>query len=135
VFVFLVVGMCGLIAHSLHLETSETATQCNTVQHSATQCNTLPHTATHCHTPQHTATQVAHPLYLETPHTIFFKKINLLYACTKNHDMCERHSCVRFKIPKIHINSSNYRALLWKMTYKDKASYGSSPPCTHVCTQ
>ena len=30
----------------------------------------------------------------------------------------------------------NYRALLWKMTCKGKASYGSSPPCTdllHVC--
>ena len=24
----------------------------------------------------------------------------------------------------------NYRALLRKMTYEDKASYGSSPPCT-----
>jgi len=25
--------------------------------------------------------------------------------------------------------ATNYRALLWKMTCKDKASYGSSPPC------
>jgi len=25
--------------------------------------------------------------------------------------------------------ATNYRALLRKMTYKDKASYGSSPPC------
>jgi len=25
-----------------------------------------------------------------------------------------------------------YRALLWKMTYKDKASYGSSPPCIGI---
>jgi len=25
--------------------------------------------------------------------------------------------------------ATNYRALLWKMTYEDKASYGSSPPC------
>ena len=31
--------------------------------------------------------------------------------------------------------ATNYRALLRKMTYKDKASYGSSPPCMHstVC--
>jgi len=28
----------------------------------------------------------------------------------------------------------NYRALLRKMTYKDKASYGSSPPCTSCST-
>jgi len=27
----------------------------------------------------------------------------------------------------------NHRALLRKMTYKDKASYGSSPPCTSEC--
>jgi len=25
--------------------------------------------------------------------------------------------------------ATNYRALFWKMTYGDKASYGSSPPC------
>ena len=29
--------------------------------------------------------------------------------------------------------ATNYRALLRKMTYKDKASYASSPPCTHDC--
>jgi len=27
-----------------------------------------------------------------------------------------------------------YRSLLRKMTYKDKGSYGSSPPCTHLST-
>ena len=26
--------------------------------------------------------------------------------------------------------ATNYRALLWKMTHKNKASYGSSPPCS-----
>jgi len=26
--------------------------------------------------------------------------------------------------------ATNYRTLVWKMTYEDKASYGSSPPCT-----
>jgi len=29
--------------------------------------------------------------------------------------------------------ATNYRALLQKMTYTDKASYGSSPPCTNSC--
>jgi len=29
--------------------------------------------------------------------------------------------------------ATNCRALLRKMTYKDKASHGSSPPCTIVC--
>ena len=30
--------------------------------------------------------------------------------------------------------STNYMALLRKMTYKDKSSYGSSPPCIHHMT-
>ena len=28
--------------------------------------------------------------------------------------------------------TTNYRDLLWKMTYKDKASHGSSPPCITI---
>jgi len=28
--------------------------------------------------------------------------------------------------------ATNYRALVRKMTYEDKASYGSSPPCTSI---
>jgi len=28
--------------------------------------------------------------------------------------------------------ATNYRALMRKMTYKDKASYGSSPPCMNI---
>ena len=30
--------------------------------------------------------------------------------------------------------AKKYRALLWKMTYKDKASYDSTPPCTYTTT-
>ena len=33
-----------------------TAAHCNTLQHTATHCSTLQHTTTHCNTPQHTAT-------------------------------------------------------------------------------
>jgi len=29
-----------------------------------------------------------------------------------------------------HKRATKYRALLWKMTYKDKGSYESSPPCS-----
>ena len=41
--------------------------------------------------------------------------------------------------PTLHIifhkRATKYRALLLKMTYKDKGSYESSPPCTNVsCT-
>jgi len=37
---------------------------------------------------------------------------------------------------KLQVNfrkrATNYRALLQKMTYQDKASYGSSPPCSLI---
>ena len=38
-----------------------------------------------------------------------------------------------------HKRATKYMSLLWKMTYKDKGSYESSPPCTtslvrHFCT-
>jgi len=31
-----------------------------------------------------------------------------------------------------HKRATKYRSLLWKMTYKDKGSYESSPPCTNL---
>jgi len=31
-----------------------------------------------------------------------------------------------------HKTATKYRSLLWKMTYQDKGSYGSSPPCSRV---
>ena len=33
-----------------------------------------------------------------------------------------------------HKRATKYRALLRKMTYKDKGSYESSPPCTLLTT-
>jgi len=32
-----------------------------------------------------------------------------------------------------HKRATKYRAILQKMTYKDKGSYESSPPCTYRC--
>jgi len=32
-----------------------------------------------------------------------------------------------------HKRATNYRVFLWKMTYKDTASYGSSAPCVMSC--
>ena len=37
----------------------DTATHCNTLQHTVPHCNTLQHTVPHCNTLQHTATHVA----------------------------------------------------------------------------
>ena len=38
--------------------------------------------------------------------------------------------------PKLQVifrkRATNYRALLWKVTYEDKGSYESSPPCIHT---
>ena len=30
--------------------------------------------------------------------------------------------------------ATNYSALLWTTTYKDKTSYGSPPPCIQICS-
>jgi len=42
-------------------------------------------------------------------------------------------------IPKLQIivnkRATKYRSLLQKMTYKDKGSYESSPPCTSIEVQ
>jgi len=40
----------------VQVHSTNSATYCNTLQHTATQCNTLRHTATHCNTLRHTAT-------------------------------------------------------------------------------
>jgi len=41
----------------------DTATHCNTLQHTATHCNTLQHTATHCNTQCHASHyQISNPL-------------------------------------------------------------------------
>jgi len=42
--------------------------------------------------------------------------------------------CLKLQII-VRKRATNYRAPLQKMTYKDKASYGSSPPCTSRVTQ
>jgi len=38
--------------------------------------------------------------------------------------------CLKLQVI-LHKRATNYRALLQKMTYEDKASYDSTPPCTH----
>ena len=60
-------AMCT-VRRGAHIDSTNTATHCitlqhtvthyNTLQHTATRCNTMQHTATHCNTLQHTATQV-----------------------------------------------------------------------------
>jgi len=70
-------------------------------------------------------------------------------TCNLRHPMCLRHpvctqctwdtsrrrpiGCLKLQVIS-HKRANNYRALLRKMTYKDKASHDSTPPCTHPCT-
>ena len=132
-----------------------TATHCNTLQHTATYCLTLLRTATHCNTLQHTAThcnkevpsrrslvshymgsQLAfcswketcnwrHPVHLEI-HRIP-SVARLLYWSLVSHYRCI--GCL-----KLHVTfderAAKHRALLRKITYKDKAFYDSTPPCS-----
>jgi len=83
-------------------------------QHTVTHCNTLQHITSHCNTLQHTATH--HKYFLiHQQHTGWRKCIDYL------------------KLQVIfRKRATNYRALLRKITYKDTASYDSTPPCN--CT-
>jgi len=102
------------VAH--YTATRHSATQCNT------QCNTLQHTATHSATHWQD-----------------------IYTHTCNSQRCNR-SCNRswsYRVATMgilcisrnlqvsfHKFATNYRALLQKLTYDDKASSASSPPCS-----
>ena len=83
---------------------------CNTLQHTATHCNTLQHTATHCNTLQHTALVLVTRVSGGTGwrRLIGSPKLQIIF----------------------HKRATKYRSLLRKMTYKDKGSYDSSPPCS-----
>ena len=100
-------------------------THCNTLQHTATHYNTLQHTATHCNTLQHTAT------HCNTLHSSVLQS-----RCKGDTRDATEHTGWRRLIgsPKLqimfHERAIKYRSLLRKMTYKDKGSYESSPPCT-----
>ena len=53
-------------------------------------------------------------------------------TCTSSTGWPRPIGCLKLQVI-FHKGATNYRALLRKTTYKDKASYGSSPPCvTHL---
>ena len=64
-----------------------------------------------------------------------------LIECRISLDICKRIlsvsgwrrpiRCLKWQVI-FRTTATNHRALLRKMTYKDKASYGSSPPC-NIC--
>jgi len=74
-----------------------------TLQHTATHCNTLQHTATHCNTLQHTAAS---------------------NAPWQNTKFLRSQTSFRKR-------ATNYRAVLRRMNYTDKASHASLPTIRH----
>jgi len=66
----------------------------------------------------------------------FISMRDMTHTCA-GHDLPLRVTATGWRRPigclKLHVifrkRASNYRAVLWKMTYKDKASYGTLPPC------
>ena len=112
------------------------ATHCNTLQHPATHCNALQHIGTHCNTLPHIATH---------RNTQEFAKRDGRETCptdcnTLQHTATLQHTTGWRRLigsPKLHIifhkRATKYRSLLRKMTYKDKGSCESSPPCTTHC--
>jgi len=116
----------------------------------------LQHTATHRNTLQHTATHQWNPILLScrcrarvilpilysslcfwTLHVQKKKCMNKYVSIFENanpHDICFTgwQRCIgRLKLQvTFRKRATKYRSLLRKITYQDKASYGSSPPCT-----
>ena len=82
------------------------------MQRTAKHCNTLCLTATRCNALQHTATHSARWQQCCTGwrRLIGSPKLQIIF----------------------HKRATKYRALLRKMSYKDKGSYESSPPCTAI---
>ena len=96
-----------------------------------------------CHTSMcyiHTVTsKIARVVFFskKMSHVPFISQSCHIYRCGMSH-MHASHTGWRRLIgsPKLqiifHKRATKYRALLRKMTYKDKGSYESSPPCTHT---
>jgi len=99
----------------------------HTLQH------TLQHTIQHIlqHTLQHTLQHVLQHIpssYTTTP--LLSKTLSLPLATPTLATGWRRHiGCLKLQVVFCK-RATNYRALLQKMTYKDKASYDSTPPCT-----
>ena len=104
----------------------------HTCTHAHTHARTHPHTHTRIHAHTHTCTHHTHA-YI---HTVI-RLLSHTCVClshTYKHSPClatgwRRPIACLISWITFRKLATNYRALLREMTYKDKASYGSSPPC------
>jgi len=134
---------------------TQTYTYCDTVifrtayiHNARTNTHTHTHTHTHnAHTHKHTHTNthilrhchISHGIHTQCMQLnitkILCDTVILNFNGSKG-DLCAMHSwrqrligCVKLQVI-FHKRATNYRALLQKMTYTDKASFDSTPPCT-----
>ena len=95
---------CAAVCCSITLRVSEGTFTATTLQRPAAHCNTLHHSATHCTTLHQTVFRAEDAGWQR------------LIACLKLQVIFRKRA-------------TNYMTLLRKLTYEDKASYDSTPPC------
>jgi len=100
-------------------------------QTTETYCNTLQYIATHCTTPQHTTTHNNALKRISEPDILRHLQHTATLYNTLHHTTGWRRliDCLKLQVI-FRKRATNYMALLQKMTYEDKASYDSTPPCT-----
>ena len=94
----------------------------STSHHTATHCNTLQHTATHCNS----TSDLPPDLYIcirQCKSTGLKPVERTVWSGTTT------KAYIPLQII-FHKRATKYRSLLRKMTYTEKGSYESSPPCT-----
>ena len=85
----------------------------------------------------HTRTHIYICKYIYTRHCLFFPTHNKALTESQSMERTEWRrpiGCLKLQII-FRKRATNYRALLQEMSFKDKASYGSSPPCIQVCVR
>jgi len=119
---------CSSPPGTRHRQTLQSISQvsntfCNTLQHTHcnTLCNTLQHT--HCKVSPKSATHCA--THCNTLCNRVWSKLDRSKLST---GWRRPIGCLKLQII-FRKRATKYRALLRKMTYKDKTSDGSSPPC------
>jgi len=87
------------------------------------------HIYIHIHRPTHTHTYMYVCIRTHTSHDSFTHVTSMSPSKMSHDSLCSYIRCLISWITFCKL-AINCRALLRKMTYKDKASYSSSPPCT-----